>query len=77
MKNMDQGAIIIDNNDNINMINPSAKKQLGINRIIENEKIELEETGDTVNNYKEYKIKLSGNRYFIYGDIYEISNNQM
>lgn len=77
MKNMDQGAIIIDNEDNINMINPSAKKQLGINRIIENEKIELEKTGDTVNNYKEYKIKLSGNTYFVYGDIFEISNNQL
>ncbi|MDO5718063.1 MAG: sigma 54-interacting transcriptional regulator [Tissierellia bacterium] len=76
MKNMNQGAVIIDNQGNIDMINPSAKKQLGINRIIGNEKIQLNETGDTVNNYKEYSLVIKGKKYLVYGDIYDIRNNQ-
>ena len=56
LRNMDQGALIIDNNNNIELINQSAKKQLGIRRIIEKERIDIEETGDTVNNYKEFNL---------------------
>lgn len=74
-KNMDQGAIIIDVNGNIDKINPSAKKQLGIRRTIKSEGIEIVETGDMVSNFKEYSVTIRGKTYTVYGDIYNIPNN--
>ena len=75
MKSMDEGAIIINTNGNVDTINPSAKKQLGIKRIINNEKIDITATGDTVNNSKEYIVKIGNNVNTVIGDIYDIPEN--
>jgi transcriptional regulator with PAS, ATPase and Fis domain len=75
IKSMDEGAIIINNNGNVDTINPSAKKQLGIKRIINNEKIDITATGDTVNNSKEYIVKIGNNVNTVIGDIYDIPEN--
>lgn len=76
-RSMDEGAIIINNDGNVDTINLSAKKQLGISRIINNEKIHIEATGDTVNNLKEYRVKIGDNVNTVIGDIYDVSENPM
>nr|WP_312577337.1 sigma 54-interacting transcriptional regulator [Sedimentibacter sp.] len=75
IRSMDEGAIIINTNGNVDTINPSAKKQLGIKRIINNEKIDITATGDTVNNSKEYIVKIGNNSNTVIGDIYDIPEN--
>lgn len=75
IRNMDEGAVIINNEGKINTINRSAKKQLGINKIIANEDIIIEPTGDTVNNSKEYNIKIHDNYNTVMGDIFKIPEN--
>ncbi len=77
IKNMDEGAIIIDNDGLVDTINPSAKKQLGITRIINKEKIEIIPTGDTVENSLEYRVKIGENENKVIGDIIDIPNNPM
>lgn len=76
-KSMDEGAIIIDNNGNIDKINPSAKMQLGIKRIIYKEKIDIRATGDMLNNATEYMVTIKNKKYKVYGDIIEIPNNDL
>lgn len=76
-RSMDEGAIIINNEGNVDTINLSAKKQLGISRIINNEKIIIEATGDTVNNSKEYRIRIGENVNTVIGDIYDVPENPM
>ncbi|TJX64504.1 AAA family ATPase [Soehngenia saccharolytica] len=77
IKNMDEGAIIIDNGGLVDTINPSAKKQLGITRIINKEKIGIIPTGDTVENSLEYRVKIGENENKVIGDIIDIPNNPM
>ncbi|HOK63147.1 MAG TPA: sigma 54-interacting transcriptional regulator, partial [Soehngenia sp.] len=77
IKNMDVGAIIIDNDGFVDTINPSAKKQLGITRIINKERIEILPTGDTVENSLEYVVKIGDNENKVIGDIIDIPNNPM
>lgn len=77
IKNMDVGAIIIDNDGLVDTINPSAKKQLGITRIINKERIEILPTGDTVENSLEYVVKIGDNENKVIGDIIDIPNNPM
>lgn len=77
IKNMDEGAIIIDNDGLVDTINPCAKKQLGITRIINKEKIEIIPTGDTVENSLEYRVKIGENENKVIGDIIDIPNNPM
>lgn len=74
-RSMDEGAIIINNEGNVDTINVSAKKQLGISRIINNEKIYIEATGDTVNNLKEYRVRIGDNVNTVIGDIYDVPEN--
>jgi transcriptional regulator with PAS, ATPase and Fis domain len=76
-RSMDEGAIIINNEGNVDTINLSAKKQLGITRIINNEKIYIEATGDTVNNNKEYRVRIGDTVNTVIGDIYDVSENPM
>lgn len=76
-RSMDEGAIIINNEGNVDTINLSAKKQLGITRIINNEKIFIEATGDTVNNSKEYRVRIGDNVNTVIGDIYNVPENPM
>jgi transcriptional regulator with PAS, ATPase and Fis domain len=76
-RSMDEGAIIINNDGNVDTINLSAKKQLGISRIINNEKIYIEATGDTVNNSKEYRVRIGDNVNTVIGDIYDVPENPM
>ncbi len=75
IRNMEEGAIIINNESKINTINRSAKKQLGINRIIANEKISITPTGDTVSNKNEYIIRTDVNTNTVIGNIYKIPEN--
>ncbi|MBP1925781.1 transcriptional regulator with PAS, ATPase and Fis domain [Sedimentibacter acidaminivorans] len=75
IRSMDEGAIIINKNGNVDTINPSAKRQLGIKRIINNEHIDITETGDMVNNSKEYRIKIGENVDTVIGDIFDIPEN--
>ena len=74
-RSMDEGAIIINNDGNVDTINLSAKQQLGITRIINNEKIHIEPTGDTVNNSKEYRVRIGNNVNTVIGDIYDVPEN--
>lgn len=74
-RSMDEGAIIINNDGNVDTINVSAKKQLGISRIINNEKIFIEATGDTVNNNNEYRVRIGENVNTVIGDIYDVPEN--
>lgn len=76
IRSMDEGAIIINNEGNVDIINPSAKKQLGITRIINNEKIEITATGDTVNS-NEYRVKIGKDVNTVIGDIYDIPENPL
>lgn len=76
-RSMDEGAIIINNEGNVDTINLSAKKQLGISRVINNEKIYIEATGDTVNNSKEYRVKIGESVNTVIGDIYDVPENPM
>ena len=76
-RNMDEGAIIIDNNGDVDTINRSAKKQLGITRIINKEKIHITPTGDMVNNSNEYRIKIGDTVNTIIGDIFDIPENPL
>lgn len=76
VRSMDEGAIIINNEGKVSIINASAKKQLGITRIINNERIEIEPTGDTVNNSKEYKVRIGENVSTVIGDIFDIPKNE-
>ncbi|MDF2677790.1 MAG: sigma54 specific transcriptional regulator, Fis family [Bacillota bacterium] len=76
-RNMDEGAIIIDNNGDVDTINQSAKKQLGITRIINKEKIHITPTGDMVNNSNEYRIKIGDTVNTIIGDIFDIPENPL
>ncbi|MDL2310626.1 sigma 54-interacting transcriptional regulator [Peptostreptococcaceae bacterium OttesenSCG-928-C18] len=75
IRNMDEGAIIINNQNKVNTINRSAKRQLGIKRIISNEEIRIEPTGDTVNNSKEYRVRIGNNVNTVIGDIFDIPQN--
>lgn len=74
-RSMEEGAIIINNEGNVDTINLSAKKQLGITRIINNEKIYIEPTGDTVSNSKEYRVRIGENVNTVIGDIYDVPEN--
>lgn len=74
-RSMDEGAIIINNEGNVDTINSSAKKQLGISRIINNEKIYIEPTGDTVNNSKEYRVRIGNDVNTVIGDIFDLQKN--
>lgn len=76
-RSMDEGAIIINNDGNVDTINVSAKKQLGITRIINNEKIYIEATGDTVSNSNEYRVRIGENVNTVIGDIYDVPENPM
>ena len=76
-RSMDEGAIIINNEGNVDTINLSAKKQLGITRVINNEKIHIEATGDTVNNSKEYRVRIGDTVNTVIGDIYNVPENPM
>lgn len=74
-RNMDEGAIIINKDGNVDTINLSAKKQLGITRVINDEKIIIEHTGDTVNNNKEYRVMIGNSTNTVIGDIYDVQEN--
>lgn len=75
IRNMEEGAIVINNEGNVDIINKSAKKQLGITRIINNEKIDIKPTGDTVNNNKEYKVRIGKNIDTVIGNLLDIPEN--
>jgi transcriptional regulator with PAS, ATPase and Fis domain len=75
IRNMDEGAIVVNNEGKVSIINSSAKSQLGITRIIDNEKIYIKPTGDTVNNSKEYRVKIGKNSSIVIGDILDIAEN--
>lgn len=75
IRNMDEGAIIINKQGKVNTINRYAKKQLGIKRIISNEKIDIKLTGDTVNNGREYIINIADHTNTVIGDIFKVPEN--
>lgn len=77
IQNMDEGAIIIDSQERINTINQSAKKQLGITRIIKDEPIEIRGTGDTVNDSNEFIIKIGDKTNQVFGEIFKIPKNNI
>lgn len=76
IQNMDEGAIIIDSKGRINTINQSAKKQLGITRLIKDEPIEIKYTGDNVNDSSEFIIKIGNKTSKVFGEIFKIPKNK-
>lgn len=75
IRNMEEGALVIDNQGQVEIINKSAKSQLGIKRIINKEKIKLMPTGDSVGESEEIIIRLGGTEQKVIGKIFDIPEN--
>lgn len=71
MNRMEQGILLIGESDIIIMANAAAEKQLNIKKL-EGLDIQLEDTGDSLNNQIEYRIKVKGHDYFVMGQLYEL-----
>lgn len=75
VRNMEEGAIVVNDKNEIQIINKSAKIQLGIDRIINNEKLQLMQTGDNISDADEFKIKIGENEATVIGQIFEVKDN--
>ncbi|WBW50572.1 sigma 54-interacting transcriptional regulator [Peptoniphilus equinus] len=58
VRSMEEGAIVIDDKSEIQIINQSAKQQLGIKKIIDKDKITINKTGDSLSGADEFIIKI-------------------
>ncbi|MDO5755583.1 MAG: sigma 54-interacting transcriptional regulator [Tissierellia bacterium] len=76
IRNMEEGAIVVNNDDQIEIINQSAKSQLGIKRIIEKEAIKITPTGDTVSGSEEFKIKIGPVETTVIGQVFKAPENK-
>lgn len=75
VRNMDEGAIVVNDHDQIQIINKSAKAQLGIKKIIDQDKIEIRTTGDKIADTEEFKIKIDNVESTVFGTIFDVSDN--
>lgn len=75
INSMEQGAIIINNRNKIITINRSAYKQLQTDKNLVEKEIRIVETGDTLNNSKEYELKIEDKHVTIIGEVKKLNNN--
>lgn len=74
--NIDQGVIILNNSYRIVSINEIAKKQLMMKKDLVGNVIKIVETGDTLNNNKEYEIEIDNEKFTIIGEVKDLNNNE-
>lgn len=68
---MDQGVVVIGDDNIIKSDNDSAKKHLGLSELVGKEII-VRSTGDSINNIAEYKIEIDGKTIFAIGGMYSL-----
>lgn len=68
---MDQGVVVIGDDNIIRSDNDSAKKHLGLSEL-EGKEIIVRSTGDSINNIAEYKIEIEGKTIFAIGGMYSL-----
>lgn len=68
-KHVQQGVLIIDNDDKLINANDSAKEQLGIGKEQVGETVNIIATGDSIENAEEYLIEIGNDRYNIIGNV--------
>ncbi len=71
INHMDQGVVVIGDDNIIRSDNDSAKKHLGLSKLVGKE-ILVHSTGDSINNIAEYKIKIEGKTIFAIGGMYPL-----
>ncbi len=71
INHMDQGVVVIGDDNIIRSDNDSAKKHLGLSKLVGKEII-VRSTGDSINNTAEYKIEIEGNTIFAIGGMYPL-----
>ncbi|MGB4439530.1 MAG: sigma 54-interacting transcriptional regulator [Sedimentibacter sp.] len=71
INHMDQGLVVIGDDNIIRSDNDSAKKHLGLSELVGKEII-VRSTGDTINNIAEYKIEIEGKTIFAIGGMYPL-----
>ncbi|MDO5028101.1 MAG: sigma 54-interacting transcriptional regulator [Bacillota bacterium] len=75
VRNMEEGAIVIDDQNRIQIINKSAKAQLGIDWIIDQDSIAITKTGDKLADSEEFKIKIANLESTVFGTIFQVPDN--
>ncbi|MEL7647267.1 MAG: sigma 54-interacting transcriptional regulator [Sedimentibacter sp.] len=68
---MDQGVVVIGDDNIIRSDNDSAKKHLGLSKLVGKEII-VRSTGDSINDTAEYKIEIEGKTIFAIGGMYPL-----
>lgn len=78
-RHVEQGVLIVDNDDKLININESAKKQLGLSEEDLNKPIVIKSTGDSIENADEYVITIGKNNYNIIGNVVNLKkyNNKV
>lgn len=71
MNRMEQGILLIGETNVITMANEAAAKQLNLTRL-EGLGIQLEDTGDSIINQTEYRMKVNGHSYVVMGKLYHL-----
>lgn len=75
VRHMDEGAIVVNENDEVQIINSEAKAQLGIEKIINQDKIVITKTGDKLSDEEEFIIKIDNKEVTVLGEIFRINDN--
>ncbi len=75
IRHMDEGAIVIDEKNKIQIINASAKAQLGIERIIDEDEIKITSTGDKISDEDEFVLNIDGKDVTVLGEIFKTIDN--
>ena len=78
VNSVNDGVIVVNNENLINSINSKGMKELKITSPIDNKKINIEETGDSLNGSNIYQIKINENKYEVVGKLIKSSldNNE-
>lgn len=74
-EHVDQGVLIIDNKNRLININESAKDQLGLGDHNLYQEIEINNTGDVIEDADEYEIKIGKSTYNIVGNLVEMEKH--
>ena len=74
MNRMEQGILLIGETNVITMANEAAAKQLNLTRL-EGLGIQLEDTGDSIINQTEYRMKVNGHSYVVMGKLYHLERS--
>lgn len=71
INHMDQGVVVIGDDNIIRSDNDSARKHLGISELV-GKRIVVNSTGDSINNTSEYKIQIEGKTIYAIGGMYNL-----